>query len=301
MSAAAPDAGARAAIGRAVLLAVASTALFSCMHAAVRHVGHELHPFMVAFFRSLFGVVAIAPVVLRTGVTVALRTRNPRLLLLRAALGAVSLLTWFYGLTLVPIAEATALSFSAAIFASIGAVVFLGERMGVRRWSAVAVGFLGALVVLRPGVEAVQLGSMLVLLSAVCWGGSIVLVKAISRTDATVTIVVWMAILLTVATFFPALAVWQWPNPIQLAWLAAIGLLGTIGTFAWTSAIKAADATLIIPTDFTRLLWASLIGYLAFTEVPDPWTWVGGAMILGSTFYIALREAHLARVPAARP
>lgn len=278
----------------AVLLAVASTAIFATMHALVRHVSGSLHPFEIAFFRSIFGLAAIAPLMWRVGPSV-LVSRNPGLLAVRGLVGGLSLITWFYGLSIVPIATATALSFTSVIFASIGAAIFLKERMRLRRWTAVVFGFAGVIVIVRPGFTVFDPGSLVIVLAAILWGVGIVLVKTIARTDETVTIVAWTAVWLIVATAIPAWFVWTTPTWIQIGWLLVIGILGTAGTFAWTQALKTADASLVIPTDFTRLVWAGAIGFIAFGEIPDKWMWIGAALIIGSTLYIGLREAKLSK------
>ena len=275
-----------------ILFMLVSTLVLSSMHAMVRYVSAELHPFEIAFFRNLFGLLAVAPLLVRSGHT-ALVTKHPRLQMLRAVIGVGAMLCWFYGLSVVPIAEATALSFSSAIFASLGAVLLLGEKMRLRRWLAVIVGFLGTLVILRPGFAAVDHNVFYVLASSVCWGFSIVIVKRLSRSDSTVAIVAWMSIMLTVLSFIPALFVWVWPTPQQLAWLVLIGAVATLGHLAMTQALKLAEATAVMPLDFTRLLWTSVIGYVMFTEVPDSWTWIGGTMIFGSAAFITYRESRL--------
>jgi drug/metabolite transporter (DMT)-like permease len=205
------------------------------------------------------------------------------------------MLLWFYGLSVVPIAEATALSFTSVLFASLGAVLFLSERMGIRRWSALAVGFVGALLMLRPGAEALQLGSVVVLLAAFTWGTSLCMLKVLTRSDSTTTLVAWMGLMTTAITAVPAVLVWQSPTLAQLGWLVLIGSLGTLGTFAFTHALRVADTTLVLPTDFTRLVWATLLGYALFGEIPDGWTWAGGLLVVASTAYIALREAQLSQ------
>ena len=278
----------------AMLLALAATAMFSVMHALVRGLSGELHPFEIAFFRSLFGLAVALPVVWRHG-RASLRSHNPKLVMTRGLIGAVSLIVWFQGLATVPLAEATAISFTAAIFGAIGAVLVLGERMRLRRWTAAAVGFAGVLVVLRPGAGVATTGAVLVLLSAVLWGTNTVIVKTLARRDSSITIVTWTGLTLSLVTLLPAALVWQWPSAAQLGWLAAIGVLGGLGSLAWTQALKLAEATLVIPFDFSRLVWAGLLGWWMFAEVPDGWTWLGSLMIVASTGYIALREAHLAR------
>ena len=282
------------AILRAVLFMLLSTALLSCMHGLVRHVSHTLHPFEIAFFRNLFGLAAVLPLVWRAGAA-GFVTRRPGLQVLRGVIGMGAMLGWFYGLSVTPIAGATALSFTASIFASVGAALFLGERMRLRRWSAVIIGFMGALIVLRPGVETIGIGALAILFSSMCWGTNIVIVKRLGQTDNTVSIVVWMSLLLTLFSVFPALYVWQWPSWSELGWLLLLGTLGTGGHLAMVTALKLADATVLMPIDFTRLVWTSILGYLAFAESPDVWTWLGGTVIFASSAFIIYRESKLKR------
>lgn len=278
----------------AIMLMVASTAMLAAMHALVRFVSSDLHPFEIAFFRNCFGLLVILPILIRQGPN-SLRTRQPKLQLLRGVIGLGAMLGWFYGLSVVPIAEATAISFSSAIFASLGALVFLGETLRLRRWTAIVIGFIGTLIVLRPGFGTLSLGALLVVFSSVCWGCSVVIVKRLAATDSAVSIVAWMSVMLTITSVVPAYFVWQWPNPEQLAWLLLLGLLGTLGHLAMVNAMKLAETTLILPLDYMRLIWTSLIGYWVFAESPDLWTWVGGSVIFASSAYITYREARLKR------
>jgi len=269
---------------------LAATAVLTCMHATVRHVSDGMHPFEITFFRNLFGLFAILPLALRGGVA-SLKSRQPGLQLLRSGFGLVAMLTWFYGLSVVPIAQATALSFTSVIFGSIGAALVLGERMGLRRWSAVLAGFIGALVILRPGFDEVDPAALIVMLSSILWAAALLTVKRLATTDTVVCIVTWNSILLTVLSLPVAMTVWVTPTGEQLLWLALIGVLATLGHLAMTGAFKASAATVVFPVDYTRLLWASVIGYVAFAEIPDAWTWIGGTVIFASTTYIAYREA----------
>jgi len=273
---------------------LAATAVLTCMHATVRHVSDGMHPFEITFFRNLFGLFAILPLALRGGVA-SLKSRQPGLQLLRSGFGLVAMLTWFYGLSVVPIAQATALSFTSVIFGSIGAALVLGERMGLRRWSAVVAGFIGALVILRPGFDEVDPAALIVMLSSILWAAALLTVKRLATTDTVVCIVTWNSILLTVLSLPVAMTVWVTPTGEQLLWLALIGVLATLGHLAMTGAFKASAATVVFPVDYTRLLWASVIGYVAFAEIPDAWTWIGGTVIFASTTYIAYREATLRR------
>jgi len=273
---------------------LAATAVLTCMHASVRHVSADMHAFEIAFFRNLFGLFAILPLALRAGMG-SFKSRQPGLQVLRSIFGLGAMTAWFYGLSVVPIAQATALSFTSVIFGSLGAALILGERMRARRWSAVAAGFVGALVILRPGLSDVEPAALIVVLSSLCWAGALLTVKKLSTTDSVVCIVTWNSVLLTVLSLPVALPVWVTPSTEQLLWLGIIGVLATLGHLAMTSAFKASDATVVFPVDYTRLLWASVIGYLAFGEIPDLWTWIGGTIIFASTTYIAYREAALRR------
>jgi drug/metabolite transporter (DMT)-like permease len=273
---------------------LAATAVLTCMHATVRHVSDDMHPFQITFFRNLFGLAAILPLTIRAGLA-SMKSRQPGLQLIRSGFGLAAMLTWFYGLSVVPIAQATALSFTAVIFGSIGAALVLGERMRLRRWSAVIAGFIGALVILRPGFGDVDPAALIVVLSSLCWAGALLTVKRLSSTDSVVCIVTWNSVLLTVLSLPVAIPVWVAPSIEQLGWLVLIGILATLGHLAMTGAFKASEATVVFPVDYTRLVWASLIGYVAFSEVPDVWTWVGGTIIFASTTYIAYREAALRR------
>ncbi len=277
---------------RGMLFMLLATLSLTGMHALVRFLSAEMHAFEITFFRNLFALLIMAPLMLRAGVE-ELKSRQPRLQLVRSCFGILAMALWFYGLSVVPIAEATALSFTAAIFGSVAASLFLRERMRLRRWTAVVIGFAGALIILRPGFHSVQPGASIVLASSVFWALALVSVKKLSSTDSTVCIVAWNSVLLTAFSLPLALPVWATPTAAQLGWLLVIGLMATIGHLAMTNAFRLADATAVFPVDFTRLLWASLLGFVLFAEVPDAATWVGGAVIFASTTYIAFRERRV--------
>ncbi len=277
---------------RGMLAMAAAGAILASMHTLVRFVSADMHPFEIAFFRNLFGLAVMMPFLIRVGPTF-LVTGRPDLQAFRGVIVLFAMLSWFYALSVVPIAQATALSFTAALFGSLGAVVFLGERMRRRRWIALLVGFAGVLVILRPGLGAFDAGSLLVLVSAMTWGASLCIVKVLARTDSSLTIVAWITIILTVLSLPPALWVWVWPTPAQLMWLGLIGALGTAGHLAMTQALRLADeTTAILPVDFARLIWTTLLGYVLFAEAPDLLVWIGGGVIFASTTYIAYREAQ---------
>jgi drug/metabolite transporter (DMT)-like permease len=200
---------------------------------------------------------------------------------------------FFIGLSMTPIARATALAFTAPLFTALFSALFLGEVFRWRRWTAILVGFLGALVILRPGLDAVDTGALLVLISSVLWSVAMIDIKVLGRTESSRTIAAYVTVLLTPLTLVPALFVWQTPSPSLWGWLIFIGVIGTIGQFVITEAIKLADMTVLMPFDFLKLVWAAFLGMVFFAEVPDIYTWIGAAIVFASSFYIVWREAKL--------
>ena len=267
-----------------------ATIVLACMHGMVRHLGGELHPFVIAFYRNLFGLIAILPLVLRIGIS-GLRTAHPRLMVLRSVSGIIAMLTWFYGLATVPTAEATALSFTAAIFSALAAFFFLGEKMRLRRWLAIGGGFIGVIVVLQPNAGNFNPNMLLILVSCVFWGLSVTIVKHLTRTDSTTSIVAWMGILLTVMSLPPALVYWQWPDTNDLLLLGLMGAMGPLGHLCMAKALSLADTTAVMSIDFVRLIWAAMIGVYFFGDAFDITTWIGATIIFSSGIYIIFRES----------
>jgi drug/metabolite transporter (DMT)-like permease len=288
-SRAAWGAGLPASLKGALWMAAAATA-FALMITLVRQLTDGLHPLQVVFFRTAFGLLAMLPWLLRQGVGV-LRTSRLRLHLLRALIGIFAMVGWFTTLSLMPLAEATALSFTAPIFTSVLAVLILGEVMRLRRWSAVAIGFLGALIIVRPGFAAIQPAALLAIATAAIWASSTILIKIMARTESAGAITTYMVLLTTPMTLLAALFVWQNPTFEQLAWAALLGTAGSAGHFCMSRALATADATLVAPLDYLRLPIVALIAFIAFGEVPAVWVWLGGGVIAASSIYLAQREA----------
>jgi drug/metabolite transporter (DMT)-like permease len=272
----------------------AASMAFAVMIILIRVLTETFDPLQVVFFRCAFGLIAMLPWLIGHGVG-ALRTQWLGLNAIRAGSGIVSMALWMTGLSLIPLAQATALSFTAPIFASVLAVIFLGEVMRLRRWSATVLGLVGTLIIVRPGFESFQPVGLLVLASALIGSTSTIMVKVMARTDSTGTIVIYMVLFMTPQSLLPALLVWQMPGLVDLGWAALLGIAGTLGHVCLTRALAAADATLVIPFDYLRLPAVAAIAFLAFAEVPSVWTWIGGAVIAASSLYMTLREARLRR------
>jgi drug/metabolite transporter (DMT)-like permease len=279
-------------------LMLIGTVMFAGMHAAIRHATQHLPPVEVAFFRNLFGLFVVAPLLVRYGAGL-FRTSKLNLHVLRAVLNVVSMLMFFAGLSMTPLARATALSFTAPIFTALLSALFLGEIFRWRRWTAIFAGFFGALVILRPGLQVLDTGSMLVLFSSLLWSMALIDIKVLGRTESTMTITAYVTVLLIPMSFAPALIVWQTPGLDMWVWLVFIGIIGTLGQLVVTEAVKLADMTVLMPFDFLKLVWAAFLGIIFFTEVPDLFTWVGAAIVFGSSFYIAWREAKLRKAKRA--
>ena len=281
---------------RAAVLMLLATVFFSIMVGGIRHVSTEVNSFLVVFFRNLFGFLIIGPVIARMGFSF-LRTNNYRLLFLRTMAGLASMFIWFYAVTLAPLAEAVALSFSAPLFVTIIAFAFLGEERTAARWIATLVGFGGVLLVVRPGFSELSYAHVMLLVSSLLNAFSVLLIKQMTRSDPPERIVAYMVLLFAPFSLIPALFFWEWPSWSALFWLAAIGASGTFAHILQTRALAAADATAIMPFDFSRLPFAALIGFIAFHEVPDLWTVLGGLVIFGASLYIGQQETRRSRRP----
>ncbi len=284
---------------RGALWITLANMFFTVMAGIIRHVSADIHPFEIAFFRALFGLILMAPWFLRLGVA-SVRSRRVGMHVCRALFMLGAAMAWFTAISLMPIAEVTALTFTTPLFASLGAALFLAEKVGLRRAVAIGVGFAGAMIILRPGVEALTMPAMAALASAVFGAVGMLIVKSLSRTESPATIVIYVGLLLTPLSLVPALFVWTTPSLEALAWLAALGLVANLGHMPFARAMASADATAILPFDFLKLFFSATMGYLLFAEVPDVWTWIGATVIFGAVLYTARRESKAAGPPPAK-
>ena len=274
---------------RGITLMFVSTFFFAAMHAIILHLTELMHPFEVAFFRNLFGLVFVLPWFIRFGLQ-PLHTSHFKLHFYRSLVNVVAMFSFFYAISITPLAEVTALGFAAPIFATVLAAIFLREVVRLRRWTAVIVGFIGTLIILRPGFNEIGLGQLLVLTSTIFWAVALLLIKQVGRYDSSVTIITYMSLLQLPLSLIPALFVWTWPPIETWFWLLAIGLIGGGAQWLMTEALRSADTSVVMPVDFCKLPWTALLAYLLFAQVPDIFTLIGGVVIFGSAFYIAIRE-----------
>ena len=276
-----------------------STIAFSIMHGLVRFVSEVLPPFQIAFFRNIFGLAFLIPLLMRSRFAI-LRTKQIGLHALRGVINMAAMLMFFTALAISPIAKVTALGFTAPIFMAILAVLVLGERFRIYRWSAIFLGFMGMLIILRPGLVAIDTGALLVIGSAALWAVAMIIIKIQSRTESSLTIVAYMGIFLGIFSIGPAVWVWQ-PFGLQtLGFMVLIGLFGSIAQMAISESLKETDSTALMPFDFLKLIWTAIIGVWFFAEVPDIYTWVGATVIFLSGLFIAFRERSAQRQRVAK-
>ncbi|MBO68793.1 MAG: RNA polymerase subunit sigma-54 [Acidiferrobacteraceae bacterium] len=261
------------------------------MITAVRYISQDLHPFEIAFFRAFFGFVFFLPILVRYGID-PLRTSRLPLHFLRSLFHVTSVLLFFFGVSVTPLAKAMSISFSAPLFASILAFVFLSERLNIARIASLLSGLIGMLVILRPGLIEVNMGSLAIIVAAASWGTAMIIVKILSTTESTVTTTMYSTIFMMPVTLIIALGFWTLPSVEHLAWLALIGALASVGHIALARAMREGDVTVVLPVDFTKIIWASMFGYIFFAEIPDWETWVGGAIIFTAVALIAYQERN---------
>lgn len=266
-----------------------ATLLAAALNTVARHVSASVDPFVLVFFRNLFGILFLLPFLLRYGFLL-FRTDRFGAHLGRATLNVVNMLCFFSAVAVTPLAEMVALNFTAPLFAALLGMLILKEVIGYHRWSAICIGFLGAMVIVQPGFSEVSRGHALVLSSAFLWAGVMLMTKSLARTESSLTIVAYMTVLLTTLSFIPALFVWHWPSWLDLGWLMLLGIVGNFVHFIWAHAVREADLSLIMPFDFTKLIWIALLAYLLFGEVPAWTTWTGGFLIFISGIFLARRE-----------
>ncbi len=249
-------------------------------------------PMQIVFLRIFFALVTMLPLLAWRGHSM-IQTSNWPLYFVRVCTGLTAMVTWFIAIALEPVGKITAISFMAPVFATVLAVLLLGEVVHRRRWIATFVGLIGALVVLRPGILELTPGVMLALVSALFMGLSTTLIKRLTANDDPDRIVFITTALMTPPMLIPALWVWQWPEPGVWLALLALGPVATLGHVFLARAYAAADASLVASLDFARLPFAVFFGYALFAETIDMWTWIGAGLISLAGVYIAHRESTL--------
>jgi drug/metabolite transporter (DMT)-like permease len=286
---------------RGIVWMVWSCVLTSFMVVILRLMSELDIPFTQAvFFRNAAALVFFLPWAIRQGSKV-LKTSRLQLYSARATVGLVAMYIWFYSLTVLSLPTATALSFTAPLMNALLAVILLKEHFGIHRITALIIGFLGALVILRPGSEAFDANGLFVIFSATLWAWSAVIIKNLSKTESPNAIAFYMVLLMTPMSLPLALMDWTWPTMQGWILIAALGITSNMFQVALSKAIAITEFAVILPFDYTRLLFTSIMAYLIFGEVLDFWTFIGSLIIMASAVYTAYREHAHARKATSHP
>lgn len=268
--------------------------LFVAVTAIVKHVGPGLPAPEAAFLRYLLGLVFLIPM-LRPIFRARLSRRSVGIFAARGVVHTVGVILWFYAMTLIPIAEVTAMNYLTPIYVTLGAALFLREKLALRRIMAVFVALLGALIILRPGFREISIGHIAMLGTAVAFGASYLIAKLMSGQVSAAVVVGMLSITVTIGLAPFAAAVWITPTLPQLGWMFLVASFATAGHLTMTLAFAAAPVAVTQPVSFLQLIWAVLLGAIVFAEPVDGWVILGGLVILSSVSFIAWREAVLKR------
>jgi drug/metabolite transporter (DMT)-like permease len=268
---------------------------FAIMALSARALAPSMSAYEMIFFRAVFGFLFMLPWMkagLGHEMRLAFGTGRTGFLVVRNVLAFAAMALWFIGIGLMPISDAVAIQFTLPLFVALGAWLFLGETVGPRRWIAVAVGFLGALAILRPGIIDIGFGTLAVTGSALVYAAVHLMTKSLSGRVPGTVIVFFMNIAMLPLGLACALPVWVWPVWADLPWLFALGSVGSLAHICMTRAYRTADASFVESMDFARLPIAALLGWIFFRETSDVWTWVGAAMIFAAISWSARHEAR---------
>ena len=281
-------------VGVGIACAAVGIAFMALFDALAKLLGENYHVVQLVFFRNFFGLLFVLVLVARTGLG-SLGSRHPVLHALRAAFALGATFSFFIGLQFMPLAEAFAITFTGPIFITVLSIPVLGETVGLRRWSAVLVGFVGVVIMLRPGSEALRVEALLPLTAALCYAFVMLLSRKLSRREPVGTVMFWTALIGTLASGTALPFEWLDPTPGDWALFILLGLLGSVTMWFMTMAYRHAPAAVIAPFDYTILLWGLLLGWLIWRELPDPAIWPGAVILTGCGLYITHRETRVAR------
>jgi drug/metabolite transporter (DMT)-like permease len=276
---------------RGTLWMLCSAVLFTVMATLVKVLGARLDSFEVAFFRSLTAIIVIFPLILRHG-REGFYTRRPWLHLLRGTLGSLGMMCGFYAFVHLPLATASAISFSRTLFLVPLAYFILRESVGYRRLAATLVGFIGVMIILRPTAQ-MDGAALVAVISALVIAGAVTCVKVLAREDGPMILLFTSSLIGIVVTAIPASLNWVLPSLGEFLGLALMGAFGVAAQSCFIRAYSIGEVSALAPVDYTRLIFATGVGFFLFANVPDLWVFFGSAVIVASTLYITLREARV--------
>ncbi len=282
---------------RGIILLLIASATFALSAAFAKAIGTRIPVAEVILFRNAFAIPALLPVVLASGGLAALATRNPMSHAARTLFGMMGMIGAFYGYVHLPIATVTALGFTMPLFLTILSVPLLNERVGWRRGAAVLVGFLGVVLMVRPGGEGMRgegLAVTLCLLGAVGWALAMITIRRMGEAgESSVAIVFWFTVGSAVLAGIASIPVWVWPTAVEWALLAGIGLVSALAQVLMTTAYRTGETTLLAPFEYSGIVWTTALGAFVWAELPDGWDFVGIAVLVGAGLYIWHREVVL--------
>jgi drug/metabolite transporter (DMT)-like permease len=281
-------------VPRAVFFMVLSAILFGFMAIVIRLASKQLHAFEIAFFRNFFGFAFTLPLFFKHGISI-LKTDKLHMYIGRCLIGIISMMCGFWAIVHLPLAEAVTISYSTPLFVTILAVLFLGEVVKMRRWTAVLAGFIGVLIIMQPGSQSFSADMMIALVAAVMSAIVAISIKILSRTEKADAIVIYTTLLWVPMSLVPALFVWEWPEGITWLWVITAGFFGTTAHLCWTRALKLGEASMLTPISFFQVPVVAIGAWLVFEEKVGIPTLIGASIIFTSNVYIARREAQLAR------
>ena len=273
-----------------IFLSLIGTGTAAVMVSGIKLLSQDLNPFIIAFYRCLFGVIIMLPFMIYN-YPEAWKTHNIKLQFVRSAINVYSMISWFTAIGTLQLEKAAAIGFTTPLFTTILAIIFLGEVIRIQRITALIVGFIGILVVIRPGYIPFESGALWLLSAAITFSIVIIIVKKLTEKDSSLTTAFYQMAFMVPPTFFIALFFWESININQFLLFIFVAIAGFITQFSFAQCLKMAETTFIMPIQFTKLIWLSLIGYFFFMEVPDIWTWIGASIIFSSILFIAYREA----------
>ena len=271
------------------LLAISATLFGALMASSVKYLSDDLHPITICFYRCVMGLILISPFMIKNNFQ-ALKSQNIKLQFSRSMINIISMICWFSAIGMMHFEKAAALGFTTPLFTTILAIIILKEKIRFHRTAALLVGFIGIIIIVRPGSVPIDIGTALILFSAFTFSFVLIIIKKLSAIDSSVTIIFYHLLFSTPVFFILSLFYWQTINLNQFLIFTFMAASGLLSHWCLAQAFKLSDTTFVMPLQFTKLIWASLIGLFIFAEEPDILTWVGGVIIFISVVYITYRE-----------
>lgn len=269
------------------ILYIIMTCFFvSILVAVVRHLSDQFHTFFIVMMRSVFGLVFFIPQIVKDRKSI-FKTKKLNLHIYRNINGLIAVIVWFYAITLLPLSEAISITFIVPIITTLAAMFFLGEKVQKRTWIAILIGFLGVLIIIRPGFKEFQFAYILVIISTCLWAVSNVLVKKMTDTEKPKTIVAYMSVIMVVISIPFALPYIKPMTSVDILWFIALGVISNISHLSMSIAYSKTSLSVLQPFDFTRLIFTALIAYFVFGEIVDIWVIIGSLVILFGVIIVA--------------